>query len=89
MYQGYRYDCVPDNELSYFSTKTYVVGRVLARTVIKRRFFLAPNYRLNRMSRKTFTILHSKKLCLSRVCCIQYAGMIHLSEQGELIELET
>ena len=26
MYQGFSYDCVPSNYLSYFSTKTYVVG---------------------------------------------------------------
>ena len=26
MYQGFSYECVPISELSYFSTKTYVVG---------------------------------------------------------------
>ena len=26
MYQGFSYDCVPSYKVSYFSTKTYVVG---------------------------------------------------------------
>ena len=26
MYQGFSYDCVPSRQLSYYSTKTYVVG---------------------------------------------------------------
>ena len=54
--------------------------RVLIRTVAMRRFLL--DYRLDRMSKK-------KKLYLSRVCCKQNAGMIHLSEQVKLIEFET
>ena len=77
MFQGFCYKNVPSNKLSYFSTKTYVVGTHKNRTSVT--FFLAPNYRLNRLSKKTFTI-YAQKLCLSRVCCILYADMIHLSE---------
>ena len=32
---------------------------------------------------------YTQKLCLSRLLCIQYVGMIHLSEQVKLAELET
>ena len=39
------------------------------------------------MTKKIFIILHLK-LCLSRICSIEYADMIHLSEQVELSALE-
>ena len=40
------------------------------------------------MSLKENTILRSN-LCLSRLWCILYAGMIHLCEYVKLAELET
>ena len=40
------------------------------------------------MSLKENTISRSK-LCLSRLWCIHYAGMIHLCEYVKLAELET
>ena len=54
----------------------------------KEAVLLNTKYRFNLMSKKSFTFLRSK-MCLSTVCCIQYACMIHLSEQDKLIELET
>ena len=60
MFQGFSFDCVPSTKLSYFFKQTYVVGDVGTHqnhrneTVI-----LTPNYWLNGLSKKTFTILRS------------------------------
>ena len=58
MFQGFSYDCVPSNKLSYFSAKTYAVGTHKNRR--NETVLLSLNYRLNRLSKKTFTILRSK-----------------------------
>ena len=55
-FQGFSYDFVPSNKLSYFSTKTYVVGthkNCRNETVLL-------SIKLNRLSKIKFTILRSK-----------------------------
>ena len=37
MYQGFSYDCVLSNKVSYFSTKTYVLGTYVLGTEKNRR----------------------------------------------------
>ena len=61
------------------------MSSVLKRTVGMRRFFQASIYNLNLMSLEKVR----SKLCLSRLWCIHYTGMIHFSEHVKLVELET
>ena len=50
--KGFSYACVPSNQLSYFSTKTYVV--VTQKNRRNETVLLARNYRLNLMIKKIF-----------------------------------
>ena len=62
--KGFSYDCVPSNQLSYFSTKTYVVGAQKNRR--NETVLLSTNYRFNLMIKKIFKKI-SSKVCLSRL----------------------